>query len=84
MAKNARITPITTITDEPTVPPTVTASVSDGFRLLVLESSTETNSNENKNLRLDWSEKKINKASLKKCMYRFPHSVKRFNKQCKI
>lgn len=31
--------------------------MSDGFRLLVLESSTETDSNENKNLRLDWSEK---------------------------
>lgn len=68
MAKNARITPITTITDEPTVPPTVTASVSDGFRLLVLESSTETNSNENKNLRLDWSEKK-NKQGIFKKMY---------------
>lgn len=54
--------------------------VFDGFCLLVLEFFIEINLNENKNLRLDWFEKKINKVFLKKCMYRFLYFVKRFNK----
>lgn len=43
IAKNANITPITTITNEPTVPPTVTAKVLDVGELIVSADCTETN-----------------------------------------
>lgn len=49
IAKIANITPITTITNEPTVPPTVTAKVLDVGELIVSADCRETNlTNKNK------------------------------------
>lgn len=44
-AKNANITPITTIANEPTVPPTVTAKEFDEDGLIVSEDCRKTNEN---------------------------------------